>query len=413
MPGARLPSIRQLARQLGVSPSTVAAAYGDLRSRGSIVTRDRSRAYVGWAPPLPAYAAAPALGPGVRDLASGNPDPSLLPDLDRVLRNLRADGQRYGGPAVVPELETLARRKLAEDGVEVNRITLASGALDAVDRALTALFRPGDMVAVEDPGYAALFDLVRAHGLLLAPVAVDDGGPVPAALEDALDSGARGVVITPRGQNPYGCSLSAERADVLRSVLHQHQDVIVIEDDHLGEVAGAPRVSTLGTTVRSLAVRSLGKALAPDLRLAVLAGDADTIGRIEARQRLGPLWVSHLLQLLATRVWDDPATSQLLHRAGDAYAERREALIGALGSRGLSAHGASGFNVWVDVADEVAAVTRLYQAGVAVMPGTAYRLAASPGIRITVSELDPAEAADVAEAIWAAFRPSRRMTRAA
>ncbi len=81
---------------------------------------------------------------------------------------------------------------------------------------LQAHLRPGDRVAVENPGYAALFDLLRAHGLVLEPVAVDERGMLPDELRAALARGARAAVITPRGQNPTGAALDAERARELR-----------------------------------------------------------------------------------------------------------------------------------------------------------------------------------------------------
>ena len=63
---------------------------------------------------------------------------------------------------------------------------MVSGALDGIERVLEAHLRPGDSVAVENPGYAALFDLLRAHGLALEPVAVDERGMRPEDLRAAL-----------------------------------------------------------------------------------------------------------------------------------------------------------------------------------------------------------------------------------
>src|SRR5438105_7095697 len=87
-PGEALPSVRALARELGVSPTTVSAALGDLRSRGLIVTHQRSGSHVSWRPPLGGALRRPTVPAGARDLASGNPDPSLLPDPTPFLRRL-------------------------------------------------------------------------------------------------------------------------------------------------------------------------------------------------------------------------------------------------------------------------------------------------------------------------------------
>ena len=87
--------------------------------------------------------------------------------------------------------------------------------------------------------------------------------------------------------------------------------------------------------------------------------DPRTIGRIEGRQLVGAGWVSHLLQQTAAELWAAPTTKKLLARAECAYAERRSALVGALGSHGIEARGGSGLGVWVPVAEEVPVVQHL------------------------------------------------------
>ena len=96
----------------------------------------------------------------------------------------------------------------------------------------------GHAALVEDPGYAALFDMLRARGLALEAVAVDPRGMRPQELGRALERGASAVIITPRGQNPTGSALDAGRARELRVVLAGAPQALVIEDDHLGPLAG-------------------------------------------------------------------------------------------------------------------------------------------------------------------------------
>ncbi len=89
----------------------------------------------------------------------------------------------YGEPQALPELLELAREQLRADGIPGESLCVVSGALDGIERVLQAHLRPGDRVAVENPGYAALFDLLRARGLSLEPVAVDDRGMLPGELQ--------------------------------------------------------------------------------------------------------------------------------------------------------------------------------------------------------------------------------------
>jgi DNA-binding transcriptional MocR family regulator len=395
-----LPPVRALATGLGVSPATVAAAYRALGRRGLVRGEGRRGTVVAAQPPL-RVGGARELPAGVRDLAGGNPDPALLPPLAPVLAALDPAHVLYGAPGKRPELVALARAEFAADGV-AGDIAVLSGALDAIERAVQSHVRPGDAVAVEDPSWPRIADLLRALGARVEPAAVDGRGLRPGALERALARGARAVVVTPRGQNPTGAAVDAERGEALRAVLARHPDVLVIEDDYVAAVAGAPYVPLHGTTERFLVVRSLAKVLGPDLRVALAAGDPLTVSRVEGRQLAGPGWVSHLLQQAAARLLADPATRALLARAERAYAARRAALVGSLTRRGVPAVGHSGLGVWIGVEREAEAFQHLLARGWAVSPGERYRFNSAPGLRVTTAALseDDAEqlAADLADA---------------
>jgi len=175
--------------------------------------------------------------------------------------------------------------------------------------------------------------------------------------------------------------------------------VLVVEDDYVAAVAGAPYVSLHDASSRWVVIRSLSKVIGPDLRIALVAGDQRTIGRVEGRQLLGPGWVSHLLQREAAELWSSSATRKLLARARRVYAERRQALVDALAERGIEAQGDSGLGVWVPVDEEAATVQQLLDRGWAVSPGERFRFRTPPGIRVTTSDLEPAEARELAAAI--------------
>jgi DNA-binding transcriptional MocR family regulator len=396
-PADKLPAVRDLAAALDVSPATVASAYRTLKQRGFVVA-DRGRGTsVAAVPPVRVRRSA-ELPAGVRDLASGNPDPALLPSLAGALTHVDPTHKLYGGAAKLPKLAAWAEADFAGDGIHGD-IAVTGGALDAIERALETELRVGDRVVVEDPSWPRIGDLVRALGLAVEPVAVDGRGLVPDQLERALQRGARAVITTPRGQNPTGAAVDQERGRELRGVAARFPDVLVLEDDYVARVAGAPYVPVHHPKGRWAVIRSLSKVLGPDLRVAVVAGDALTISRIEGRQRLGPGWVSHILQQIAASLLADKATARLLTRAERTYAKRRAALVEALVAKGIAAAGDSGLGVWVPLEDEAAAVQELLAQGWAVSPGERYRFRSAPGLRITTAGLEPEEADGLADAI--------------
>jgi DNA-binding transcriptional MocR family regulator len=384
-----------------VSPATVAAAYRTLKQRGLVSANRRHGTVVASEPPLRVRGARP-LPPNTRDLASGNPDPALLPPLGPALVGLDPEHKLYGGPIKLGRLVELAEADFASDGID-GGIAVVGGALDGIERALRSQLRPGDRVVVEDPSWPRITDLVHALGFQPEPAAVDGRGLLPDALERALQRGASAVIVTPRGQNPTGAAVETERAALLREVLGRHRAALVIEDDYVAAVAGAPYVELHSSSPRWTVIRSLSKVLGPDLRIAPMVGDSLTIRRVEGQQLLGPGWVSHLLQQIAAHLWASAATKELLARAKRAYADRRAALIQALAEHGITAYGSSGLGVWVPLAEEAAIAQGLLQQGWAVSPGERFRFDTRPGIRITTADLEPSEAGELAVALEAAL----------
>ncbi|MFF6887212.1 GntR family transcriptional regulator [Streptomyces sp. NPDC012421] len=390
-PGDALPPVRRLADDLGVSPGTVATAYKELRGRGLVVTRGRGGTVVAEAPSV-ASRRPPRMPEGLRDLASGLPDPAFLPVLHPPGDVAPVYGSHRAAPRL-PALEELTRGWFRRDGVPAERVTFAHGALDCVARILSVELRPGDAVAVEDPGFHHLLDLVPALGLRRVPVAVDGEGITPDAVRAALRAGVRAIVFSPRAQCPTGASLTPARRDELGALFQEFPEVLVIEDEYLAELDAppSPSVSAL-RPARWAQVRTVSKRLGVDLRWAGVTGDEVTLARHDGRMLMTSGWVSHVLQETVVRLFSDPEVARLVARGEAAYAERRRALIGALGARGIHAVGAGGLNAWVPVRDESAVVNGLRTHGWWVAAGARFRIDAPPAVRITASTLLPESA---------------------
>ncbi|HEX4033459.1 MAG TPA: aminotransferase class I/II-fold pyridoxal phosphate-dependent enzyme [Solirubrobacteraceae bacterium] len=407
--GDRLPPIRELAALLGVSPGTVSAAYRMLRYRGVAHGEGSRGTRVNDRPSRLALSPL-SLPVGVRNLATGSPDPELTPDLRAALHRMDLAPVAYGDPAELPALLGIVRGQFETDGIAANALTAVSGALDGIERTLRAHLRAGDRVLLEDPCFPRTLALARSLALVPVPVRIDDHGPIPTAVAAALKTRPAAFVLTPRAQNPTGAAMDPQRCIELREVLDRQPDLLLVEDDHASLVAGAPAVTLVdGWSGPWAVVRSFAKPLGPDLRLAVVAGDQITIARVASRHELGPGWVSHLLQAAAAWLLSDPATVALLGRALASYSERRNTLLEALAVRGVEAHGVSGFNVWVPVAHEIDVARRLLEAGWMVSPGEYYRIVSGPAIRITIATLREGEATALADVLAdvAAYAPTR------
>ena len=407
-PGDRLQPVRAVAAQLGLAPNTVAGAYRVLRERGFTVARGRAGTFVADRPALGGIAA-DVVPEGLVDLASGHPDSGLLPDIAVAMRAMSYVPATYTTSPTSPELADVFRGDLAADGVAATDLAVVGGALDGLERVLLAHLRPGDAVAVEDPAYASVLDLLAALGLRAIPVPIDDEGPDPDGTARALDAGCEALVVTPRAQNPTGAAITAGRARALAAVVSTHPDLLVVEDDHAGQVAGASHHPIVNSDRRRWAVvRSVSKSLGPDLRLAVVAGDDVTIRRVVGRQAAGTGWVSHVLQSLVVELRRTGV--ETLQVAEQTYARRRELVIDALGEAGIAATGQSGLNVWVPVVDETWVVTAMERHGYAIRAGARFRIDAPPGVRVTVassSEDELRQAAGVLSGVLRTGDPRR------
>ena len=258
--GDRLPSTRALASELGVSRTVTAAAYEQLHAEGWIAGRHGSGTYVTTAPPgsLPATAMPvhhDVTQDTVVDLTPGSPWAGGI-DLAAWRRAWRAASDvapmvRPGRAGVPGYRAAVAEHLLRHRGLRVGdtEVVLATaGTSTAVAELGRAVLRPGDMVAVEEPGYQRAVGALRAAGLRVVPASVDADG----LLVDAIPPSVRAVYCSPAHQYPLGGRMSAGRRVALVERARE-QGWLVIEDDYDGElrydVAPLPLLAALAPDV--------------------------------------------------------------------------------------------------------------------------------------------------------------------
>jgi DNA-binding transcriptional MocR family regulator len=403
--GGKLPPIRTVATELGLSPTTVSAAWALLARSGAIRTDGRRGTVI-----APETQAGPVryrrvIGTGARfdiDLSTGVPDPALLPDLGPALLRLQRGSvpQTYLDEPVVPELAEVLR---ASWPFSPGALTMADGAMDALDLITGCFLRFGDRVAVEHPCFPPLLDLLDLVGVQVVPLDLDDDGPLVARVAAALESGVTAVFLQPRAQNPTGASLTHDRAQALAALL-AGRDVLIVENDSAGMVANSPSIS-LGTWLpdSTLHVRSFSKSHGPDLRLAAIGGAAPLIERLSERRHLGQGWTSRLLQRLLLDLLTDPHSIAQVEQARDEYARRRRLVVQALDRLELSVSGKDGLNLWLAVKDEASALVGLAARGIGAAPGGPFSVRSTmpAHLRVTVGLLGDDDRGEVAAALAA------------
>ncbi|MFB8000999.1 PLP-dependent aminotransferase family protein [Nocardia sp. NPDC056000] len=427
-PGTRLPTVREVSRVLKVSPATVNQAWRALAAAGAIRARGRAGTFVATLPqPIPVTAA----GRYQRlhshsdnnfriDLSCGVPDPALLPDLTAALRALGGEdaiddlSATYLGEAVLPELEATVR---ADWPMRAERFTVLDGALDAIDRLLTAHIHLGDAVLVENPCFPPFLDLLSRIGARPIPLRMDESGPLPADLAESLPRHSPvALLLQPRAQNPTGASLSATRVRELADILTA-SPLLIIEDDHSDGIAHTP-VRSLGSRLptHTVHIRSYSKSHGADLRLAVAGGPAAYLDPIIERRMLGPGWTSRLLQRVLLHMLTDDTARTTVATARTTYRTRATALRKALHRHHLPVTRGDGINLWLPVTDENAAMISLAAAGIKAAPGGPFEVTDHPDtdhLRLTIATLPLTEIDSLAArlAVAAVAAPAYRRIR--
>ncbi len=441
--GTRLPSERQLSGALGVSRTTVVAAYDRLRTAGLLRSRRGSGTVVeahlieaprapadevpGWGPEL----AIAGDGFGVAGDAIGLtigafPGPQLIAEeTERAAReDLPALLRSFGYlPTGLPALRAAIAAHLTGLGVasSADEVMVTTGAQQAVDILARALVGPDSSVILENPTYSGAIDAFRASGARLTGVPVDDGGIVVDIVRLQAER-RRGqlLYVVPSFQNPTGTVMPEHRRRELATLSDEHA-MTIVEDLTASYLSyGQPPPAPIGSHDpggRVITIGSLSKVAWGGLRIGWIRAPReviDRLGPLKARLDLGS---SMLAQAICVRLFDRFDELRSITRA--TAAERRLALEEALRERLPSwtwREPEGGFCLWVRLpAGDGTAFARVAAShGVIVRPGAGLSVDGSfrDHIRLAFGEDPPTlrAAVDRLATAWAAFEP--RSTRA-
>jgi GntR family transcriptional regulator / MocR family aminotransferase len=367
--GSRLPSTRDLGREIGVSRNTVMAAYEQLVAEGFLEGRTGSGTYVSTtmpgdlisarasrkATPVPAEAPLSARGavlarasvtePGaagreVRPFRAGVPDLDAFPGdtwarlSSRRWRASSSDLLGYGDPAGLLDLRrAIAAYLRLSRGVRcgAEQIVIVGGSQQGLDLVARLLLDPGDIAWVEDPGYAGVTGALRGTGVTPVPVPVDDQGLVVEAGE-RLAPNALLVSVTPSHQYPVGVTMSLARRLALLEWASR-AGAWVLEDDYDAEFryAGRPleALQGLDDDGRVIYLGTFSKVLAPALRLGYLVVPPGLVAAFSRAREVSGRHAPMVEQAVLADFMVEGHFARHLRRMQGIYAERQAALLAA------------------------------------------------------------------------------------
>jgi 2-aminoadipate transaminase len=419
--GERLPATRELAGMLGLNRTTVSAAYELLESeglisgkvgRGSFVTGEPGvkRTLLEWEHLLDrtAVPAMPSLGKDGISFATSRPADDLFPLQDfRLTCDEVLGGSdlthilQLGSPAGYEPL----RRHLQRESVVVRAgddLIITSGCQQGLDLIVRVLVRPGDKVAVEDPVYPGIKNLLSQAGASLLGIPVGSDGMDIAHLERVVErEHPKLLIVMPDFQNPTGGTLPMEsRLAILR--LARATGVIVIENDIYGDLRyqgeSLPSLKQLDDSGHTILLRSFSKIAFPGLRVGWISGPRAPIARLVQAKQLCDLHTDQLSQAVLLRFEESGRLSAHRARAIEAGRSRLEAALAACERylpRGTShTHPQGGMNLWVQLPEPLDAgelLPRALRENVAYMPGKYFAVSrAEPGaLRLSFAGLAP------------------------
>ena len=417
-PGDRLPSVRELSRQSGVSVTTVLDAYRLLEDQGLIHPRPQSGYYVhayanvqSAEPVLKAPATSPAHftrdemlqsmthevdRPGLIELAFANPNPDLLPlaKLARLVSTVAREHPEasygYGPPSGHRAIrEQIAQRAFAAGAViSPDEVVITMGCQEAMCLALRAVCKPGGVVAVESPCHYGVLQAIHLAGLRsLEIVTRTREGISLDALERTLieqrelGSPVEACLVSPNFQNPLGSSMSDDDKKELNEIANRH-DLVLIEDDVYGDLAfegGRPKVLRAFEGGENVVLcSSFSKTIAPGYRVGwVVAGKWHT--QIERLKHSFTISAPSLPQLVIADFLTNGGYDQYLRRARKAYASNvgrmSEAIARYFPPETRVTRPSGGYVLWVQLPDHVDSVTlytRALEQNIFISPGVLF-----------------------------------------
>jgi DNA-binding transcriptional MocR family regulator len=286
--GERLPTHRSLARELGVNVVTITRAYAEAARRGLVDGHVGRGTFVRALEPLPTTRRARAAGPGVIDLSQnqlaleGGVFEGLFSSQAKRLEAALRAGYAAAGQS---EQRAAGAAWLARSGVAVapEEVVITTGGQEALAVALIANVKAGDTVLVEELTYGGVKTLAALLRIKLVPVAMDEQGLLPDALEQAcLRTNPALLYVMPNLHNPTGCVLPLERRKRVAELARRF-GFRVLEDDVAGFLLVDPPAPIAALAPeRTLFVTSLSKSLSPSLRVGYLAARGELFDAVQA-----------------------------------------------------------------------------------------------------------------------------------
>ncbi|MFF0339099.1 PLP-dependent aminotransferase family protein [Kribbella sp. NPDC004875] len=384
--GHRLPSTRDLARELSVSRSVTQAAYDQLHAEGWIEGRTGAGTFVTDVAPLqPAVRRhtphPPDAGPELLTLRPGIPFIAPTPDQGwrRAWREVSTQSppRGYDDAAGLPALRAALAdhvRRVRGIACGPENVLVTNGTVHGLRLLLTVTREPGDRIAIEDPGYLNAVAAARHHRLEIVDVAVDEDGLRVGALSDGLAA----VYVTPSHQYPLGGRLPvARRNELVRWA--RRTGALLIEDDYDSEfrydVAPLPALAQLDLE-RVVHLGTLSKTLSPALRLGWLVASESVVDRLATFRADSGDWPAWPMQAALLAMLRDGYLDQAVRRGRRLYADRRSYTCAVLSPYGQVVGQDAGLHITLLLpgdADDLQIAAAARKAGVVVAPLSEYR----------------------------------------